>query len=117
MDGETKSGPLTRQSDHLHTWKGGSTGWLRLETVSLIAANMCQANRGEASLPLSPWRGEALINVPRAGGKRAIRPRPSLTHEDHDEHRDHVIIAVVMHNYSCAMTIFIPGTTAHHPLA
>jgi len=50
MDGETKSGPLTRQSDHLHTWKGGGTGRLCLETVSLIIANMCQANRGGVSL-------------------------------------------------------------------
>jgi len=59
MDGETKSGPLTRQSDHLHTWKGSSTGRLRLETVSLIAANMCQENR------LSRRLGEAEIQEKR----------------------------------------------------
>jgi hypothetical protein len=49
MDGETKGGHPTRQSDRPHGWKGGGIDQLRLETVSLTTANMCQGNRGEVS--------------------------------------------------------------------
>ncbi len=49
MDGETKRGHPTRQSDRPHAWKGGGIDRLPLETVSLTTANMCQGNRGEAS--------------------------------------------------------------------
>ena len=44
MDGETKRGHPTRQSDRPHAWKGGGIDQLRLETVSLTTANMCQGN-------------------------------------------------------------------------
>ncbi len=44
MDGETKRGHPARQSDRPHAWKGGGIDRLRLETVSLTTANVCQGN-------------------------------------------------------------------------